>query len=80
MDVNVVVDTLTGDLGACLGNPQQWLRSIGAVDLWLGEPSDWWAGRIVVSEKTYRAWQPDQAWLLPPSLRDWLPEGSSFTF
>ena len=26
-------------------------------------------GRIVVSEKTYRAW------LLPPSLRDWLPEG-----
>jgi transposase len=28
-----------------------------------------------VSEKTYRAWQPDQAWLLPPSPKDWLPEG-----
>ena len=28
-----------------------------------------------MSEKTYRAWRPDQAWLLPPSLRDWLPEG-----
>ncbi len=30
---------------------------------------------VGVSEKTYRAWQPDQAWLLPPSPRDWLPEG-----
>lgn len=28
-----------------------------------------------MSEKTYRAWQPDQAWLLPPSPRDWMPEG-----
>jgi len=28
-----------------------------------------------LSEKTYRAWQPDQAWLLPPSPKDWLPEG-----
>ena len=28
-----------------------------------------------MSEKTYRAWQPDQVWLLPPSPRDWLPEG-----
>ena len=28
-----------------------------------------------MSEKTYRAWRPDQAWLLPPSPRDWLPEG-----
>ena len=28
-----------------------------------------------MSEKTYRAWQPDQAWLLPPSPKDWLPEG-----
>ena len=36
---------------------------------------DWWAGRFGVSEKTYRAWQPDQAWLLPPSPQDWLPEG-----
>ena len=33
------------------------------------------AGRFVVSEKTYRAWRPDQAWLLPPSPKDWLPEG-----
>jgi hypothetical protein len=28
-----------------------------------------------VSEKTYRAWRPDQVWLLPPSPRDWLSEG-----
>jgi transposase len=34
-----------------------------------------WAGRIGVSEKTYRSWRPDQAWLLPPSPQDWLPEG-----
>ena len=33
------------------------------------------AGRLGVSEKTYRAWRPDQAWLLPPSPKDWLPEG-----
>lgn len=25
--------------------------------------------------KTYRPWNPDQPWLLPPSPRDWLPEG-----
>ena len=25
--------------------------------------------------KTYREWSPDQAALLPPSPRDWLPEG-----
>jgi len=24
--------------------------------------------------KTYRRWEPDQGWLLPPSPRDWLPE------
>jgi transposase len=24
--------------------------------------------------KTYRPWDPDQSWLLPPSPRDWLPE------
>ena len=35
----------------------------------------WLAGRLDVSEKTYRAWQPDQAWLLPPSPQDWLPDG-----
>ena len=28
-----------------------------------------------MSEKTYRAGRPDQAWLLPPSPQDWLPEG-----
>jgi len=27
-----------------------------------------------VSEKTYRAWRPDQVWLLSPSPRDWLAE------
>lgn len=26
-------------------------------------------------EKSYRAWQPDQVFLLPPSMRDWLPDG-----
>ncbi len=35
---------------------------------------------FVVSEKTYRAWQPDQAWLLPPSPREWLPEGHFVDF
>ena len=34
-----------------------------------------WAGRFVVGEQTYRSWCPDQAWLLPPSPQDWLPEG-----
>ena len=24
--------------------------------------------------KTYRSYLPEQDWLLPPSLRDWLPE------
>ena len=24
--------------------------------------------------KTYRSWDPDQAYLLPPSPSDWLPE------
>lgn len=28
-----------------------------------------------MTEKSYRAWQPDQVFLLPPSMRDWLPEG-----
>ena len=27
-----------------------------------------------MSEKTYRAWRPDQAWLWPPLPRDGLPE------
>ena len=30
--------------------------------------------------KTYRPWDPDQAWLLPPSPRDWLPEGDVVYF
>ena len=25
--------------------------------------------------KTYRPWNPDQDWLLPPSPLDWLPAG-----
>jgi transposase len=25
--------------------------------------------------KTYRAYDPDQQFLMPPSLQDWLPEG-----
>lgn len=25
--------------------------------------------------KRFRDWSPDQVWLLPPSPRDWLPEG-----
>ncbi len=35
---------------------------------------------FVVSEKTYRPWRPDPAWLLPPSLREWLPEGHLVDF
>ena len=30
--------------------------------------------------KTYRSWNPDQAYLLPPSPRDWLPEGDLVYF
>jgi transposase len=28
-----------------------------------------------MADKSYRTWQPDQVFLLPPSMRDWLPEG-----
>ena len=28
-----------------------------------------------MAEKSYRPWQPDQVFLLPPSMRDWLPDG-----
>ncbi len=30
--------------------------------------------------KAYRPWNPDQDWLLPPSPRDWLPEGDLVYF
>jgi transposase len=30
--------------------------------------------------KTYRVWNPDQDWLLPPSPRDWLPDGDLVYF
>ena len=30
--------------------------------------------------KTYRAWNPDQTYLLPPSPRDWLPDGDLVYF
>lgn len=30
--------------------------------------------------KTYRAWHPDQQWLLPPSPREWLPENDLVYF
>jgi transposase len=30
--------------------------------------------------KTYRPWDPDQNWLLPPSPRQWLPEGDLVYF
>jgi transposase len=30
--------------------------------------------------KTYRPWNPDQDWLLPPSPRDWLPDGDLVYF
>lgn len=31
--------------------------------------------RTLMNEKTYRPYQPDQSFLLPPSLQDWLPAG-----
>lgn len=31
--------------------------------------------RPFMADKTYRTWQPDQMFLLPPSMRDWLPDG-----
>lgn len=30
--------------------------------------------------KTYRPWNPDQQWLLPPSVHDWLPENDLVYF
>ncbi|MGC8552861.1 MAG: transposase [Phycisphaerae bacterium] len=30
--------------------------------------------------KTYRAWNPRQSWLLPPSPQDWMPEGDLVYF
>jgi len=33
-----------------------------------------------MSAKTYRPWNPDQQWLLPPSPRDWLPENDLIYF
>jgi transposase len=30
--------------------------------------------------KTYRPWNPNQQWLLPPSVRDWLPENDLVYF
>ena len=30
--------------------------------------------------KTYRAWNPRQSWLLPPSPQDWLPQGDLVYF
>ena len=31
--------------------------------------------RCFMAKKSYRTWLPDQVLLLPPSMRDWLPEG-----
>jgi len=28
-----------------------------------------------MADKSYRTYQPDQVFLLPPSMRDWLPDG-----
>jgi transposase len=28
-----------------------------------------------MADKSYRAWQPNQVFLLPPSMHDWLPQG-----
>ena len=33
-----------------------------------------------MSTKSYRPWNPDQQWLLPPSPRDWLPENDLVYF
>jgi len=30
--------------------------------------------------KTYRPWNPNQQWLLPPSVQDWLPENDMVYF
>lgn len=35
---------------------------------------------VAVSEKVFRDWRPEQAWLLPPSPRDWVPEGHLVLF
>lgn len=33
-----------------------------------------------MGEKVYREWNPEQTWLLPPSPRDWVPEGHLVLF
>ncbi len=33
-----------------------------------------------MSEKVFREWRPDQPWLLPPSPRDWVPDGHRVLF
>ena len=33
-----------------------------------------------MGEKVYREWNPEQAWLWPPSPRDWVPEGHLVLF
>lgn len=33
-----------------------------------------------MGEKVYREWNPEQSWLLPPSPRDWVPEGHLVLF
>ena len=47
-----------------------------ATPAWLPQSSNRWggAGRMTGMAKTYRPYLPEQALLLPPSLRDWLPD------
>lgn len=45
----------------------------GARDPWLDKRSA--IGSVVRVTKEYRPWTPEQAFLLPPSPLDWLPEG-----
>lgn len=45
----------------------------GASDQWLDKRSA--IGSVVRVTKEYRPWTPEQAFLLPPSPLDWLPEG-----
>ena len=46
--------------------------------------ADVWKDRLGFEDsgmsKTYRRWDPDQTYLLPPSPRDWLPDGDLVYF
>jgi len=48
------------------------------MSLTIGKGFDFFGGSRM--SKTYRSWNPNQQWLLPPSVQDWLPENDLVYF